>query len=44
MLTACVNALRGLESLALTPRAEVPYDPVFYGATQLGVEMSSDVR
>ena len=44
VLTACVNALRGLESLALTPQAEVPYDPVFYGATQLGVEMGSDVR
>jgi hypothetical protein len=44
VLAACVSALRALEPLALTPQAAVPYDPVFYGASQLGVEMRSDVR
>lgn len=44
VLTACVTALRALEALALTPQSDVPYDPVFYGASQLGVEIESDVR
>jgi hypothetical protein len=44
VLASCVSALRALESLALTVQADVPYDPVFYGAPQLGVEMNSDVR
>jgi hypothetical protein len=39
-----VTALRTLETLAATTRAEVPYDPVFYGATTLGVEEVSRVR
>jgi hypothetical protein len=44
ILTSCVTALRTLETLAATTRAEVPYDPVFYGATTLGVEEVSRGR
>jgi hypothetical protein len=44
VLAACVTALRGLETVAATPKAATPYDPVFYGATALGVEIESDVR
>lgn len=44
VLDACVSALRGLATVAETKKADLPYDPVFYGATTLGVEIESDVR
>jgi hypothetical protein len=44
VLAACVSALRGLTTVAETKRADLPADPVFYGATALGVEIESDAR
>jgi hypothetical protein len=44
VLAACVTALRALETVAATPKASLPADPVFYGATAIGVEIQSDAR
>jgi hypothetical protein len=44
VLAACVSALRALPTVAETKRAALPADPVFYGATALGVEIESDAR
>ncbi|MGD9695212.1 MAG: hypothetical protein AB7V42_06075 [Thermoleophilia bacterium] len=44
VLQACVTALKELQTFAALTKAQAPYDPVFYGATQLGVEVTADVR
>ncbi len=44
ILASCITALRALTTVAATPKASLPSDPVFYGATALGVEIESDVR